>query len=220
MIKWKHFPHDWPFVWWFHWSLVNSPQTDWWHNALMFSLICTWTNSWVNNWNTGDFRCYWTNYDVTVMTPLKQSQHWFNSGLGAIITWANVDQIYIAWWHHLATISQRNLWHWQNHEKNNHRQCALFFWFLIHNFEIWCHLYQRLYGSSMEYGIAIYIYIYIYIYQQSLQFLVCSPWIPLWKSWSFSLCNRQICRKFIVSKEIFLLQPECRIWILCQYWLN
>ena len=34
---------------------------------LMFSLICRWTNGWVNNWYTGDLRCHGTHYDVTVM---------------------------------------------------------------------------------------------------------------------------------------------------------
>ena len=29
-------------------SPVNSPHTDLWRGALMFSLICAWTNGWVN----------------------------------------------------------------------------------------------------------------------------------------------------------------------------
>ena len=33
----------------------------------MFSLIWAWTNGWVNNRNTGDFRCNRAHYDVTVM---------------------------------------------------------------------------------------------------------------------------------------------------------
>ena len=33
----------------------------------MFSLICTWTKCWVNNWDTGDLRCHRAHYDVTVM---------------------------------------------------------------------------------------------------------------------------------------------------------
>ena len=47
-MKWKHFPHYWPFVWGIHWSLVNSPDNGQWREALMFSLICVWTNGWVN----------------------------------------------------------------------------------------------------------------------------------------------------------------------------
>ena len=37
----------------------------------MFSLICAWTNSWVNNRDAGDLRCYWAHYDITVMQPLQ-----------------------------------------------------------------------------------------------------------------------------------------------------
>ena len=49
----------------------NSPvtgefpvQSQW---ALMFSLICAWTNGWVNNREVGDMRRHRTHYDVTVM---------------------------------------------------------------------------------------------------------------------------------------------------------
>ena len=41
-----------------------------WGGALMLSLICAWTNSWVNNRNTGVFRCHHAHYDVTVMTAM------------------------------------------------------------------------------------------------------------------------------------------------------
>ena len=35
--------------------------------SLMFSLICAWTNVWVNNRDAGDFRRHRAHYDVTVM---------------------------------------------------------------------------------------------------------------------------------------------------------
>ena len=39
------------------------------HNGtLMFSLICAWTNGWVNNQDAGDLRRHRDHYDVTVMT--------------------------------------------------------------------------------------------------------------------------------------------------------
>ena len=38
-----------------------------WRGALMFSLICTWINGWVNNGEAGDLRRYHPHYDVTVM---------------------------------------------------------------------------------------------------------------------------------------------------------
>ena len=46
---------------------VNSPHTDQWCGALMFSLICAWTGSWVSNQDAGDLRRHRTHYDVTVM---------------------------------------------------------------------------------------------------------------------------------------------------------
>ena len=41
VIKWKHFPHHWPFVQGIHRSLVNSQHKGQWHGPLMLSLICT-----------------------------------------------------------------------------------------------------------------------------------------------------------------------------------
>ena len=38
-----------------------------WREALVFSLICTWINGWVNNGEAGDLRHHGTHYDVTVM---------------------------------------------------------------------------------------------------------------------------------------------------------
>ena len=43
VIKWKHFPCNWPFVRGTHRSPVNSPHKGQWRGALMFSLICVWT---------------------------------------------------------------------------------------------------------------------------------------------------------------------------------
>ena len=45
VIKWKHFPHYWPFVRVIHRSPVDYPYKDRWRGALIFSLICAWTNS-------------------------------------------------------------------------------------------------------------------------------------------------------------------------------
>ena len=67
IIKWKHFPRYWPFVWGIHRSPVNSPYKGKWRGALMFSLICVWINGWVNNGEAGDLKRYHTHYDVTVM---------------------------------------------------------------------------------------------------------------------------------------------------------
>ena len=46
VIKWKHFPRYWPFVRGIHRSPVDSPHKGQRRRALMFSLICAWTNGW------------------------------------------------------------------------------------------------------------------------------------------------------------------------------
>ena len=75
VIKWKHFPCYWPFVRGIHRSPVNSPVNSphkgQWRGDLMFSLICVWTNDWVNNRGAGDLRRYRSHYDVTVMNPQR-----------------------------------------------------------------------------------------------------------------------------------------------------
>ena len=67
VIKWKHFLLNWPFVRGIHRLPVNSPHKGQWREALMFSLICIWTNSWVNNRYVGNLRCHRAHYDVTVI---------------------------------------------------------------------------------------------------------------------------------------------------------
>ena len=67
IIKWKHFPRNWPFVLGIHRSPVSSPHKGQWRGALMFSLICVWINDWVNTREAGDLRRYRPHYDVIVM---------------------------------------------------------------------------------------------------------------------------------------------------------
>ena len=40
VIKWKHFPRYWPFVWGIHRWPVSSPHKGQWRGACVFSLIC------------------------------------------------------------------------------------------------------------------------------------------------------------------------------------
>ena len=84
VIKWKHFPHYWPFVRRIHRSPVNSPHKGQWRGALMFSLICVWINGWVNNREAGDLRRHRAHYDVIVMITLV---------------------IWITHWHHIYRIT-------------------------------------------------------------------------------------------------------------------
>ena len=67
VIKWKHFPRYWLFVRGIHRSSVNCPHKGQWHRALMFSLICTWINGWVNNGDAGDLIRHRAHCDVTVV---------------------------------------------------------------------------------------------------------------------------------------------------------
>ena len=64
--QWKHFPRYWPFVRGIHRSPLNSPHKGQWRGPFMFSLICVWTNDWVNNREAGDLRRYRAHYDVIV----------------------------------------------------------------------------------------------------------------------------------------------------------
>ena len=67
VIKWKHFPRNWPFVREIHRSPVNFPHKGQWRGALMFSLIYAWINDWVNNREAGDLRRQHGHYDVIAL---------------------------------------------------------------------------------------------------------------------------------------------------------
>ena len=68
---WRHqmetFPCYWPSVRGIHRWPVNSPHKGQWRGALMFSLTCAWTNSWVNNGAARDLIRHHPHYDVIVM---------------------------------------------------------------------------------------------------------------------------------------------------------
>ena len=131
VIKWKHFPRNWPFVRGIHRSPVNSPHKDQWRGALMFSLICVWINGWVNNREAGDLRRYRAHYDVIVMTRADQNlrQHVQIKPMPSICSdmynpTANFPSVK---YHHsrpdttqkghisLVMIINLRYWHWQQH---------------------------------------------------------------------------------------------------------
>ena len=70
VIKRKHFPRYWLFVRGIHRWPVNSPHKGQWRGALIVSLICAWTNGWVNNRDAGDLRRHRAHYGVTVMLQM------------------------------------------------------------------------------------------------------------------------------------------------------
>ena len=85
VIKWEHFQRNWPFVRGIHRSPVNSPHKGQWRGALMFSLICAWTNGCTNIRDAGDLRRHGAHYDVTVMRChwVLYRFYWF----GKMTTW-------------------------------------------------------------------------------------------------------------------------------------
>ena len=127
VIKWKHFPRYWLFVWGFHYWPVYSPYKGQWRGALMFSLICTWKNGWVNNRDAGDLIRSSDHYDVSVMQSPK-----YVAGMDA------------------AVKLQTYKWHWISHCYHS-IECSVFHWctFLLRNeaivelFDIW--------GSFLKY---------------------------------------------------------------------
>ena len=48
-------------------ALCESPNKGQWRGTLMFSLVCAWINSWVNNHVTGDLKRHRAHYDDTLM---------------------------------------------------------------------------------------------------------------------------------------------------------
>ena len=70
VIKWKHSPRYWLFLWGIHRSPVNSPHKGQWREDLMFSMICAWISGWVNNRDAGDLRRHHAHYDVIVILIL------------------------------------------------------------------------------------------------------------------------------------------------------
>ena len=69
VIKWKHFPRNWPLCGEF------SPHKGQWRGALMCCLICVWIDGWVNNREAGDLSRHRGHYDIIVMMDWLWSQH-------------------------------------------------------------------------------------------------------------------------------------------------
>ena len=98
VTKWKHFPRHWPFVRGIHRLLVNSLHKGQWRGALIFSLICAWIKSWVNNRKAGDLRQHGAHYDVTVIfTPSNILRPCKTSCGGQIDIIICVDQLISPW---------------------------------------------------------------------------------------------------------------------------
>ena len=71
-------------------SPVNSPLKGQWHGALMFSSICAWINTLLNNLRAGDLRCHHAHYDIIVMRNKSHGQ--------APLPWHHIA---LPWWPHI-----------------------------------------------------------------------------------------------------------------------
>ena len=120
VIKWKHFPRYWPFVRGIHRWPVDSPHKDQWREALMFSLICAWTNNEVRNRDAGDLRRRRTHYDVNLVDPIftkvKSSQPINSFDIVGFISWHR----YHSMQQHYGTCCEMFTWRW-SHTGPRHR---------------------------------------------------------------------------------------------------
>ena len=101
VIKWKHFPRYWPFVQGIHRSLVNSPHKGQWRQDLIFTSICAWISSWVNNREAGDSRRHRAHYDVTVMNARRSYENLAHSN--------DACKLY-SWFSHTSAITRLPWW--------------------------------------------------------------------------------------------------------------
>ena len=104
VIRWKHFPRYWPFERGIHRSPLNSPHKGQWRGALMFSLICAWTNGWVNTREAGDLRRNRAHYDVIVMSP-----NWFEDDRQAVDFIPVSSDLQMSWEHFIKMAAARLL---------------------------------------------------------------------------------------------------------------
>ena len=87
VTKWKHFPLHWPFVRGINRWSVNSPHKGQWRGALIFSLICVWTNGWTNHRDVGNLRRHRAYNDVIVMSLIMTLLQCLSTAPQALTHW-------------------------------------------------------------------------------------------------------------------------------------
>ena len=128
VIKWKHFPRYWSFVRGIHRFPVNSPHKGQWCGALIFFLICTRINGWVNKWwdwwfetPSRPFRRH-RNGD-SVMIPLTssvsapaRSVFFYAHGVASLnfVVGTLSDTAGLMWFIYAYSLGLLH-WHWGNH---------------------------------------------------------------------------------------------------------
>ena len=102
---WKHLPRYWHFVRGIHRSPVNSPHKGQWSWALMFSLICTWINGWVNNGEAAYLRRHLAHYDVIAMDGMLGSTI---CQMGTVMSSLTIEAAVVESWHFIGLKYLRN----------------------------------------------------------------------------------------------------------------
>ena len=124
VIWWRHemetFSAYWQFMWGIHRSRMNTPHKGQWFGALMFYLICAWTNSRVNNWYASNSRLHPAHHDVTniykyptvhSVVDISTRRKCLRNGNKPVITTAVVFTIsYVSPWHFTGIGFQK--WHY------------------------------------------------------------------------------------------------------------
>ena len=117
-----------------HRSPVNYPHKDQWRGALIFSLICVWKLSWVNNREAGDSRRYHTHYDVTVMSIVFTQYGdgvpyiWMNCNFEIIIS-DFVSVTFLMKPHHQTPIAGQSIIYTKHNLVHHNRQ--VHFWYNV-----------------------------------------------------------------------------------------
>ena len=136
VIEWKLFPRYWPFARGIHRWPLDSPHKGQCRGALMFSLICAWTNGWVNNRDAGDSRRHRGHYDVTVMYCKHITKHnkartmcmiievWCIQNWPYVPSWPDMNadsEVFRRWMQYPINMFMRFWWMWPESSKLERR---------------------------------------------------------------------------------------------------
>ena len=92
---------------------VDSPHKGQWREALIFQLICVWTDGWANNGDAGGLIHKRAYYDVTVMTSITRSCRVFVGPLVAKILPYVIcirERVNIEWMKAFKGINDKSRW--------------------------------------------------------------------------------------------------------------
>ena len=107
--------------------------------ALMFSLICTWTNGWANKWNACDLRRHCAHYEITVMNIWRFADDIMKSVLlihyVTVLTKSSIDKsvlVQLMAWHETNNHTKTNKWTaWWRHQMEKFIALLAFVWRIL-----------------------------------------------------------------------------------------